>query len=103
MFDINGKTSTEGITEEFADNFNSLLSNPVIQCETEPREIPPPETSPNRIQISEEDLKKCIKQLKEHKAMDPSYMVSEHIIYAFSDSFDSWLVQFYNGILQSKQ
>ena len=75
LFDINGKNSSEEITEEFADNFNSLLNNPVIPCETTPREIPPPETSPNRIQVSEEDLKKCIKQLEEHKAMDPSYIV----------------------------
>ena len=102
LFEINNKHSTEEITEEFADNFNSLLNNPVIPCETAPREIPPPEISPNRIQISEDDLKKCIKQLKEHKAMDPSYMVSEHIIYAFSDALDIWLVQFYNGIFNDQ-
>ena len=102
LFDINGKNSSEEITEEFADNFNSLLNNPVIPCETTPREIPPPETSPNRIQVSEEDLKKCIKQLKEHKAMDPSYIVSEHIIYASSDALDAWLVQFYNGIFDDQ-
>ena len=102
LFEVNGKHSNEEITEEFADNFNSLLNNPVIPCETAPREIPPPETSPNRIHISVEDLKKCIKQLKEHKAMDPSYMVSEHIIYAFSDSLETWLVQFYNGIFDNQ-
>ena len=102
LFEINGKNSSEEITEEFADNFNSLLNNPVIPCETAPREIPPPESSPNRIQITEEDLEKCISQLKEHKAMDPSYMVSEHVIYAFSDSLNVWMVQFYNGIFDDQ-
>ena len=34
--------------------------------------------------------------------MDPSYMVSEHIIYAFSDSLDTWLVQFYNRIFDDQ-
>ena len=102
LFEINDKHSTEEIAEEFADNFNSLLNNPVIPCEIAPREIPPPEISPNRIQISEDDLKKCIQQLKEHKAMDPSYMVSEHIIYASSDALDAWLVQFYNGIFNDQ-
>ena len=102
LFEINGKNENEEITEEFADNFNSLLNNPVIPCETVPRNIPPPETSPNRIQISEEDLKKCIKQLKEHKAMDPSYMVSEHIIYDLSEALVAWLVQFYNGIFDNQ-
>ena len=34
--------------------------------------------------------------------MNPSYMVSEHIIYASSDALDAWLVQFYNGIFDDQ-
>ena len=102
LFEINGKNSQEEITEEFADNFNALLNNPVLPCETIPRAIPSPETSPNHIHVSDEDIKKSIIQLKENKAKDPSFMVSEHVIYANGDMLIAWLVQFYNGIFDDQ-
>ena len=101
-FAINNKNTDVEITEEFADNFNSLLNNPVIKCESNPRPIPPPEAAPNRLQISVDDIKKSIKKLKENKSQDPSFMVSEHIIYVSSDLMDSWLFNFYNTIFDDQ-
>ena len=102
VFNLNNKSTSEEITEEFADNFNSLLNNPVIKCEANPRPIPPPEAAPNEIHLSTEDIKQCIKQLKENKAKDPALMVSEHIIYATSDVMYSWLLSFYSTILDEQ-
>ena len=102
QFEVNGKSTNKEITEEFADNFNSLLNHPVIECETITRPIPSPETSPNRIHLSKEEIKKCILQLKENKAEDPSHMVSEHVIYAFSDHVLTWLQNLYNKIFDEQ-
>ena len=102
VFNINNKNKSEEITGEFADNFNSLLNNPVIKCESNPRPIPPPEVSPNRIHLSTDDIKKCIDKLKENKAQDPAFMVSEHIIYATSESMLSWLLSFYTNIFDEQ-
>ena len=99
LFEINGKNTAEDITNEFADNFNSLLNNPIIEREDNcSRQIPPADTAPNELLLTTEDISEAISLLKENKAADPSHLVSEHIIYSNSVNFNVWMTNFYNNI-----
>ena len=100
--EVNGKQTSEGVVKEFADNFNSLLNNPVINRKPgNSREIPPASPQTNII-ITVEDVKDSISKLKENKSADPSSMVSEHIIYANSDQLLSWMCDFFNSIFNTQ-
>ncbi len=85
---------------EFADNFNSLLNNPIIKRDEaeEVRSIPLPNSSPNTIVIDDKDITEVISKLKENKSADPSLLVSEHIIYGGCTQLLTWMRNFYNSI-----
>ena len=101
-FELNGKKENSEIVEEFADNFNTRLNNPVIEQETFTRPIPaaPPHISNCDITVSTEDIKSVIKKLKLHKTSDPFFLTSEHIIFAESESLVNWMSNFYNRIFE---
>jgi hypothetical protein len=100
-FEVNGKKENSEIAEEFADNFNARLNNPVINQEKFPRPLPEASTATNcDITVSTDDIKGVIKKLKLHKTSDPFFLTSEHVIFAESNSLVNWMSNFYNRIFQ---
>ena len=74
LFEVNGKQTSKDIANEFADNFNSLLNNPIIDRGTEDEvgSIPLPNASPNTIVLDDKDITEVISKLKVNKSADPS-------------------------------
>ena len=80
QFTLNNKLDNQDITNEFADNFNTLLNTPLIERKSK-AQVLHTETLTELI-ITTEEIKAAISLLKENKSADPFSMVGGHIIYA---------------------
>ena len=93
-------TKRQYTMNEFADNFNSLPNNPVIEKDNESHIIP---TEPsNEIIMSVEDTKAAIPLLKGNKSANPFFVVGEHVIYAENEKLYMWMTNFYNSIFKTQ-
>ena len=103
LFEINGKRTTEDIVHEFADNFNTLFNNPIIErTPGDERSLPSADTEPNQLRLSVEDIDDAILKLKENKSADPNLLVAEHVIYSDCILLKKWLCNFYNTIFDNQ-
>ena len=103
LFEINGKRTPENIAHEFADNFNTLFNNPIINRDSaNERTLPEADTEPNQLVLSVEDIDNAILKLKENKSADPNLLVAEHVIYSECSQFKEWMCKFYNSIFDAQ-